>query len=82
MCPFLLDHNTTGITGFFYEHGEYRSLASVLKHLEREPELVRRVGLEAKKEVMKRNNDRDYVKRLEELMFTVLSENASIIVAA
>jgi glycosyltransferase involved in cell wall biosynthesis len=64
-----------GITGFFYEHGEYRSLASVLERLEREPELVRRVGLEGKKEVMKRNNDRDYVKRLEELMFTVLSEN-------
>lgn len=69
------DYIRDGITGFFYEHGKYRSLVSVLARLEKEPELVRRVGLEAKKEVIKPNNDRGYVKKLEELLFTVLSAN-------
>ena len=69
------DYIRDGVTGFFYEHGKYRSLVSVLARLEREPELVRRVELEAKKEVIKRNNAKEYVKRLEELLFTVLSEN-------
>lgn len=69
------DYIRDGTTGFFYEHGEYRSLSRVMERLEREPELVIRVGKEAKKEVMERNNAREYVKRLEGLMFTVLSEN-------
>jgi glycosyltransferase involved in cell wall biosynthesis len=69
------DYIRDGITGFFYEYGEYRSLTSVLERLEREPELVGRVGIEGKKEVIKHNNAKDFVKRLEELMFTVLSEN-------
>ena len=70
-----IDYIRDGTTGFFYEHGEYRSLSRVMERLEREPELVIRVGKEGKKEVMERNNAREYVKRLEELMFTVLSEN-------
>lgn len=69
------DYIRDGVTGFFYEHGEYRSLVRVMERLEKEPELVRSVGLEGKKEVAKRNNSRDYVKRLEELLLTVLSSN-------
>lgn len=69
------DYIRDGVTGFFYEYGKYRSLVSVLDRLEREPELVRRVGIEGKKAVIKCNNAREYVKRLEELLFTVLSAN-------
>lgn len=70
-----VDYIKDGITGFFYECGEYRSLRCVLERLEKQPEFVKKVGLQAKKEVIKNHNTKDFVKKIEELLFSVLSDN-------
>ena len=69
------DYLKDGITGFFYEYGEYSSLLNVIERLENAPELVERVGRQAKKDVIRNYNVKDFVKRLEELMFIVLHEH-------
>jgi glycosyltransferase involved in cell wall biosynthesis len=69
-----VDYVEDGINGFIYEFGNHRSLIKIIEYLEKQPEIIKRVGDEAKKYALKRADAKTYIDKLEDIMINVITD--------